>query len=105
MTASFQAYIKTFVDKDGKVWSGGRGIPVPENSPHLLGTTPEIENLRPKSPVRSQPPPTVSWQGIISSHLTFGGLDCCRVLGDGVVAIMDFREFLLLSVGVSAQPL
>ncbi|GAQ87453.1 Methyltransferase [Klebsormidium nitens] len=53
-----EAYIKSFSDKDGKVWAGGRGIPVPENAPHLVGSTPEIENLRPKSPVRSQPPTT-----------------------------------------------
>eukprot|EP00897_Mesotaenium_endlicherianum_P002522 jgi/Mesen1/2298/ME000155S01389 len=50
-----QAYAKHFAGPDGRVWSGGRGNPPPD-APHLLGTTPEVEALRPKSPpMRSQP--------------------------------------------------
>ncbi|KAG8380522.1 hypothetical protein BUALT_Bualt06G0024400 [Buddleja alternifolia] len=47
-----EAYIKNFADKDGKVWMGGRNPP-PE-TPHLVLTTPEIESLRPKSPMKNQ---------------------------------------------------
>lgn len=54
----FQMYAKHFVDAEGKVWQGGRGNP-PVDAPHLVGTTPEIESLRPKSPpprAQQQPP-------------------------------------------------
>lgn len=40
------------MDKDGKVWQSGRNPP-PE-APHLVLTTPEIESLRPKSPMKNQ---------------------------------------------------
>ena len=42
------------------MWQGGRGNP-PVEAPHLIGTTPEIEALRPKSPPpRSQQQPLQS---------------------------------------------
>ena len=42
------------------MWQGGRGNP-PVEAPHLIGTTPEIEALRPKSPPpRSQQQPQQS---------------------------------------------
>lgn len=44
-----QTYGKYIGDGDGKVWQGGRGNP-PVDASHLVGTTPEIEALRPKSP-------------------------------------------------------
>lgn len=50
----FQAYIKNFSDKDGKVWQGGGGRNPPPEAPHLVTTTPEIEALRPKSPMKNQ---------------------------------------------------
>lgn len=50
----FQAYIKSFADKDGKVWQGGGGRNPPPEAPHLVMTTPEIELLRPKSPMKNQ---------------------------------------------------
>jgi len=45
-----EAYIRSFADKDGKVWQGGGGRNPPPEAPHLVVTTPEIESLRPKSP-------------------------------------------------------
>ncbi|GBG88129.1 hypothetical protein CBR_g46618 [Chara braunii] len=54
---SAQTYSKYFQDYDGKMWTGGRSNPPPD-APHLLGTTPEIEALRPKSPPPRNPPPT-----------------------------------------------
>eukprot|EP00252_Welwitschia_mirabilis_P024333 TRINITY_DN7180_c0_g1_i1.p1 TRINITY_DN7180_c0_g1~~TRINITY_DN7180_c0_g1_i1.p1 ORF type:complete len:182 (+),score=49.25 TRINITY_DN7180_c0_g1_i1:92-637(+) len=47
---SFQSYAKNFTDKEGKLWQGGAGRNPPPDAPHLVGTTPEIESLRPKSP-------------------------------------------------------
>lgn len=44
-----QTYAKNFADSEGKVWQGGRGNPAIDAN-HLVGTTPEIEALRPKSP-------------------------------------------------------
>ncbi|KAI5065274.1 hypothetical protein GOP47_0019969 [Adiantum capillus-veneris] len=44
-----QTYCKFVGDAEGKVWQGGRGNP-PVDASHLVGTTPEIEALRPKSP-------------------------------------------------------
>ncbi|XP_031281062.1 uncharacterized protein LOC116139542 [Pistacia vera] len=49
-----QAYIRNFADKDGKVWQGGGGRNPPPEAPHLVITTPEIESLRPKSPMKNQ---------------------------------------------------
>ncbi|XAR53637.1 mRNA (2'-O-methyladenosine-N(6)-)-methyltransferase [Bertholletia excelsa] len=48
-----KAYIRNFADKDGKVWQGGGRNPPPK-APHLVLTTPEIEALRPKSPMKNQ---------------------------------------------------
>ncbi|EPS73847.1 hypothetical protein M569_00910, partial [Genlisea aurea] len=47
-------YVKNFADKDGKVWIGGGGRNPPPEAPHLVVTTPEIELLRPKSPMKNQ---------------------------------------------------
>uniref|UniRef100_J3N310 Uncharacterized protein n=1 Tax=Oryza brachyantha TaxID=4533 RepID=J3N310_ORYBR len=50
-----EAYIKNFMDRDGKIWQGGGGRNPPPYAPHLVVTTPEIESLRPKStPQKSQ---------------------------------------------------
>ncbi|XP_010671829.2 N6-adenosine-methyltransferase non-catalytic subunit MTB [Beta vulgaris subsp. vulgaris] len=49
-----EAYMKTFSDKEGKVWLGGGGRNPPPDAPHLVQTTPEIEALRPKSPMKNQ---------------------------------------------------
>ncbi|KAL8151696.1 hypothetical protein V2J09_021504 [Rumex salicifolius] len=49
-----EAYTRTFSDKDGKVWQGGGGRNPPPEAPHLVLTTPEIESLRPKSPMKNQ---------------------------------------------------
>lgn len=46
--------MKNFADKDGKVWQGGGGRNPPPEAPHLVVTTPEIEALRPKSPMKNQ---------------------------------------------------
>ncbi|GMH08970.1 hypothetical protein Nepgr_010810 [Nepenthes gracilis] len=48
-----EAYIRNFVDKDGKLWQGGGQNPPPE-ALHLVQTTPEIEAIRPKSPMKNQ---------------------------------------------------
>lgn len=49
-----EAYVKNFGDKDGKVWQGGGGRNPPPEAPHLVVTTPDIEALRPKSPMKNQ---------------------------------------------------
>nr|GME02403.1 methyltransferase-like protein 1 [Ipomoea batatas] len=49
-----EAYVRNFADKDGKVWQGGGGRNPPPDAPHLVVTTPEIESLRPKSPMKNQ---------------------------------------------------
>ncbi|GMH18389.1 hypothetical protein Nepgr_020230 [Nepenthes gracilis] len=49
-----EGYIRNFADKDGKVWQGGGGRNPPPEAPHLVQTTPEIEALRPKSPMKNQ---------------------------------------------------
>ncbi|KAL2249267.1 methyltransferase-like protein 1 [Sesamum indicum] len=49
-----EAYVRNFSDKDGKVWLGGGGRNPPPEAPHLVLTTPEIEALRPKSPMKNQ---------------------------------------------------
>ncbi|PHT49190.1 N6-adenosine-methyltransferase subunit METTL14 [Capsicum baccatum] len=51
---SAESYVKNFADKDGKVWQGGGGRNPPPDAPHLIVTTPEIEALRPKSPMKNQ---------------------------------------------------
>ncbi|KAK6137927.1 hypothetical protein DH2020_028340 [Rehmannia glutinosa] len=47
-------YIRNFADKDGKIWLGGGGRNPPPEAPHLVLTTPDIESLRPKSPMKNQ---------------------------------------------------
>lgn len=49
-----QAFVRNFADKDGKVWQGGGGRNPPPDAPHLVVTTPDIESLRPKSPMKNQ---------------------------------------------------
>ncbi|XP_076910847.1 N6-adenosine-methyltransferase non-catalytic subunit MTB-like [Bidens hawaiensis] len=49
-----EAYIRNFADKDGKVWQGGGGRNPPPETGHLVLTTPDIEALRPKSPMKNQ---------------------------------------------------
>ncbi|KZV24263.1 methyltransferase-like protein 1 [Dorcoceras hygrometricum] len=49
-----EAYTRNFADKDGKVWVGVGGRNPPPEAPHLIQTTPEIESLRPKSPMKNQ---------------------------------------------------
>ncbi|KAM7492958.1 hypothetical protein LguiB_027567 [Lonicera macranthoides] len=49
-----EAYIRNFADKDGKVWQGGGGRNPPPEAGHLVVTTPDIEALRPKSPMKNQ---------------------------------------------------
>ncbi|KAL3520733.1 hypothetical protein ACH5RR_018882 [Cinchona calisaya] len=49
-----EAYSRSFADRDGKVWQGGGGRNPPPEAPHLVQTTPEIEALRPKSPMKNQ---------------------------------------------------
>ncbi|KAA8533696.1 hypothetical protein F0562_031213 [Nyssa sinensis] len=49
-----EAYVRYFSDKDGKVWQGGGGRNPPPESTHLVMTTPDIEALRPKSPMKNQ---------------------------------------------------
>ncbi|CAH9082385.1 unnamed protein product [Cuscuta epithymum] len=49
-----EVYVRNFADKDGKVWQGGGGRNPPPDTPHLVVTTPEIESLRPKSPMKNQ---------------------------------------------------
>ncbi|KAH7854517.1 hypothetical protein Vadar_014709 [Vaccinium darrowii] len=40
--------------KDGKVWQGRGGRNPPPEAPHPVVTTPEIEALRPRSPLKNQ---------------------------------------------------
>ncbi|MFS7994335.1 putative mRNA (2'-O-methyladenosine-N(6)-)-methyltransferase [Helianthus anomalus] len=49
-----EAYVQNFADKDGKVWQGGGGRNPPPEAGHLVLTTPDIEALRPKSPMKNQ---------------------------------------------------
>ncbi|KAG2330258.1 hypothetical protein Bca52824_001438 [Brassica carinata] len=49
-----QTFVRNFADKDGKVWQGGGGRNPPPDAPHLVVTTPDIESLRPKSPMKNQ---------------------------------------------------
>jgi hypothetical protein len=44
-----QVYAGHFVDESGRPYISSNGRP-PQGAPHLLGTTKEIEDLRPKSP-------------------------------------------------------
>ena len=64
-----QTYPKCFADSEGKVWQGGRGNP-PVDAHHLVGTTPEIEALRPKSPPPRPQQPQPSGQGNAGNSLS-----------------------------------
>jgi hypothetical protein len=48
-----QIYEQHFLNPDGSVFISMNARPVP-GAPNLLGTTPEIEELRPKSPPREE---------------------------------------------------
>ncbi|XP_019454218.1 PREDICTED: methyltransferase-like protein 1 isoform X1 [Lupinus angustifolius] len=65
-----EAYIKSFADKDGKVWQGGGGRNPPPEAPHLVVTTPDIEALRPKSPMKNQQQMQQQQQQSVSITLT-----------------------------------
>ncbi|CAJ1977021.1 unnamed protein product [Sphenostylis stenocarpa] len=65
-----EAYVKSFSDKDGKVWQGGGGRNPPPEAPHLVVTTPDIEALRPKSPMKNQQ--QMQQQNSVSISLTTG---------------------------------
>ena len=47
-----QVYAAHFVDEEGRPHVGSGGRP-PPGAPHLLGSTPEIEELRPQVAVRT----------------------------------------------------
>ncbi|KAI3695907.1 hypothetical protein L1987_78911 [Smallanthus sonchifolius] len=49
-----EGFVQNFSDKDGKVWQGGGGRNPPPEAGHLVLTTPDIEALRPKSPMKNQ---------------------------------------------------
>lgn len=57
---SAETYVRNFADRDGKVWQGGGGRNPPPGAAHLVITTPEIESLRPKSPMKNQQQQTAS---------------------------------------------
>ncbi|KAF7806957.1 Methyltransferase-like protein 1 [Senna tora] len=65
-----EAYLKNFSDKDGKVWQGGGGRNPPPEAPHLVITTPEIESLRPKSPMKNQQQQQQQQQQSVTISLT-----------------------------------
>ncbi|KAG6524331.1 hypothetical protein ZIOFF_014237 [Zingiber officinale] len=60
-----EAYIWNFYDKDRKVWQGSGGRNPPPDAPHLVLTTPEIENLRKLSTEPMNP----SFHGMMNADL------------------------------------
>lgn len=68
-----EGYIRNFADKDGKVWQGGGGRNPPPEAGHLVLTTPDIEALRPKSPMKNQLQMQQQQQQSNSISLTAGG--------------------------------
>ncbi|XP_057422841.1 N6-adenosine-methyltransferase non-catalytic subunit MTB [Lotus japonicus] len=75
-----EAYVKSFADKDGKVWQGGGGRNPPPEAPHLVVTTPDIEALRPKSPMKNQQ--QMQQQQSVSISLTSGSASNRRPAGN-----------------------
>ncbi|CAJ2663681.1 unnamed protein product [Trifolium pratense] len=76
-----EAYVKNFSDKDGKVWLGGGGRNPPPEAPHLVVTTPDIEALRPKSPMKNQQQMQQQQQSVTIS-LTSGSGSNRRPIGN-----------------------
>ncbi|KAJ8442027.1 hypothetical protein Cgig2_007865 [Carnegiea gigantea] len=54
LTVGYGLSLSNFNAEDGKVWHGGGGRNPPPDAPHHVQTTPEIESLRPKSPMKNQ---------------------------------------------------
>ncbi|XP_027364541.1 N6-adenosine-methyltransferase non-catalytic subunit MTB isoform X1 [Abrus precatorius] len=75
-----EAYVKNFADKDGKVWQGGGGRNPPPEAPHLVVTTPDIEALRPKSPMKNQQ--QLQQQQSVSISLTSASASSRRPAGN-----------------------
>ncbi|KAL5139685.1 Methyltransferase-like protein 1 [Glycine soja] len=75
-----EAYVKSFADKDGKVWQGGGGRNPPPEAPHLVVTTPDIEALRPKSPMKNQQ--QLQQQNSVSISLTSASASNRRPAGN-----------------------
>ncbi|KAK2416519.1 N6-adenosine-methyltransferase non-catalytic subunit MTB [Trifolium repens] len=75
-----EAYVKNFGDKDGKVWLGGGGRNPPPEAPHLVVTTPDIEALRPKSPMKNQQ--QMQQQQSVTISLTSGSGSNRRLTGN-----------------------
>lgn len=72
--------MKSFADKDGKVWQGGGGRNPPPEAPHLVVTTPDIEALRPKSPMKNQQ--QLQQQNSVSISLTSASASNRRPAGN-----------------------
>lgn len=77
-----EAYTRTFADKDGKVWQGGGGRNPPPDAPHLVKTTPDIEALRPKSPIKNQQQMQQQQQQSAAISLTSGNSSNRRNAGN-----------------------
>ncbi|XP_071734135.1 N6-adenosine-methyltransferase non-catalytic subunit MTB-like [Rutidosis leptorrhynchoides] len=75
-----EGYVRNFADKDGKVWQGGGGRNPPPEAGHLVLTTPDIESLRPKSPMKNQLQMQQQQSNTIS--LTGGGSNNKRPTGN-----------------------
>ncbi|XP_071689815.1 N6-adenosine-methyltransferase non-catalytic subunit MTB-like [Rutidosis leptorrhynchoides] len=75
-----EGYVRNFADKDGKVWQGGGGRNPPPEAGHLVLTTPDIEALRPKSPMKNQL--QMQQQQSNSISLTGGGSNNQRPTGN-----------------------
>ncbi|KAK9059794.1 hypothetical protein SSX86_020498 [Deinandra increscens subsp. villosa] len=77
-----EGYVNNFADKDGKVWQGGGGRNPPPEAGHLVLTTPDIEALRPKSPMKNQLQMQQQAQQSNSISLTSGGPSNRRPIGN-----------------------
>ncbi|KAI3730997.1 hypothetical protein L1987_62179 [Smallanthus sonchifolius] len=77
-----EGYVRNFMDKDGKVWQGGGGRNPPPEAGHLVLTTPDIEALRPKSPMKNQLQMQQQSQQSNTISLTPGGAGNKRPAGN-----------------------
>ncbi|KAK1419634.1 hypothetical protein QVD17_28862 [Tagetes erecta] len=77
-----EAFVQNFADKDGKVWQGGGGRNPPPEAGHLVLTTPDIEALRPKSPMKNQLQMQQQSQQSNTISLTPGGSNNKRPSGN-----------------------
>nr|GEW46421.1 methyltransferase-like protein 1 [Tanacetum cinerariifolium] len=77
-----EGYVRNFADKDGKVWQGGGGRNPPPEAGHLVLTTPDIEALRPKSPMKNQLQMQQQQQQTNTIALTGGGASNKRPTGN-----------------------